>query len=118
MEYRCEATSVEGFVQQLAVGYMARGYYFYVQGEVPEGKDLRRLDEKLISKYGVALGKGARCRRKALGMANVQYLRYGKTFILIATPGRHEFFLEESGQVRDARELVRVVELLLQAVNL
>jgi len=26
MEYRCEATSVAGFVQQLAVGNIAHGY--------------------------------------------------------------------------------------------
>jgi hypothetical protein len=98
-------TSVEGFIQQLAVGYVARGYVFYVLGEVPEGKDPQRLDEKLVKKYGIAIGKGARCRRKALGFANVQYLRFKSTFILLATPGRHEFFLEEAGQVQDAREI-------------
>jgi len=26
--YRCEATSLEGFIQQLAVGYVSRGYVF------------------------------------------------------------------------------------------
>ena len=26
MPYRCEATSVEGFIQQVAVAYLARGY--------------------------------------------------------------------------------------------
>lgn len=105
MGYRCEATSVLGFIQQLAVGYVGRGYYFYVVGEVPEGKDPHRIDEKLIQKYGVAISKSARARRKALGYANVQYIRYRGTFVLLATPGKHEFFLEEAGQFRDAREV-------------
>ncbi len=105
MRYRCEATSVAGFIQQLAVGYVARGYYFYVVGKVPEGKDPRLLDEKLVSKYGISASKGVRARRKALGLANVQYLRCKNQFILLATPGKHEFFLLEARQIRDAREI-------------
>jgi hypothetical protein len=105
MKYRCKATSVAGFIQQLAVGYVARGYVFYVVGQVPEGKDPQRLDEKLIEKYRISSSKGARARRKALGFANVQYLRFNETFVLLATPGKHEFFLHEAGQVRDAREM-------------
>lgn len=105
MRYQCEATSISGFIQQLAVGYVGRGYYFYVVGEVPEGKDPRRVDEKLVEKYGIAIGKTARTRRKALGLANVQYIRFRKKFVLLATAGKHEFFLEEAGQLRDAREM-------------
>jgi hypothetical protein len=105
MKYRCEATSVSGFIQQLAVGYVGRGYFFYVLGRVPQGKDPQAIDEKLIRKYGVAVGKTARARRKALGLANVQYLRFKDTFVLCATRGTHNFFLEEAGQIRDAREM-------------
>ena len=53
MEYRCEATSVAGFVQQLAVAYVGRGYFFYIVGEIPERKDPHAVDEKLIAKYGL-----------------------------------------------------------------
>jgi hypothetical protein len=105
MRYRCEATSVSGFIQQLAVGYVGRGYFFYVVGNVPEGKDPRAIDEKLVAKYRVDLSKAARSRRKALGYANVQYIRYGETFVILATHGKHEFFLEEASQIRDAREI-------------
>jgi hypothetical protein len=105
MSYRCEATSVQGFIQQLAVGYVGRGYIFYVLGQVPRGKDPCRIDEKLIAKYGVERSKAGRARRKALGLANVQYIRYRNQFVILATPGRHEFFLEEAGQFRDAREV-------------
>jgi hypothetical protein len=103
--YRCEATSVAGFLQQLAVGYLARGYFFYVMGTIPEDKDLRAVDAKLISKYGIAVGKSTRSRRKAAGFANVQYLRYRRNFVLLATHGSHAFFEEEGALVRDAREV-------------
>ena len=42
--YRCEATTLEGFVQQLAVGYVSRGYWFYVTGFIPAGKDPHDVD--------------------------------------------------------------------------
>ena len=40
--YRFEATTIEGFVQQVAVQYVARGYWFYVSGIVPEAKKAAR----------------------------------------------------------------------------
>lgn len=105
MHYRCEATSISGFIQQLAVSYVGRGYVFYVMGKIPGGKDPHHTDEKLIAKYRVTMSKAARSRRKALGFANTQYLRFEDRFVLLATPGSHEFFLEEAGQIQDAREI-------------
>ena len=105
MQYRCEATSVAGFVQQLAVAYIGRGYFLYVAGEIPERKDPREVDAKLIAKYGLAIGKTSRARRKAAGFANVQYIRYGHFFVLVATPGRHAIFEDEARSMRDARDV-------------
>jgi hypothetical protein len=105
MEYRCEATSVAGFVQQLAVAYVGRGYFFYVTGEIPDRKDPRAVDKKLIAKYGLSIGKTARARRKAAGLANVQYIRYRRAFVLLATRGVHPFFEEERAFIRDARKV-------------
>ncbi len=102
--YRCEARNIEGFVQQLAVGYVARGYRFYVSCRIPEGKDPVEIDRKLVERYGLGISKWVRSRRKRLGEASVQYLRYGRTFVLIATHGRHRFFEQESDW-RDIREL-------------
>lgn len=105
MEYRCEATSIAGFVQQLAVAYVGRGYWFYVRGEIPERKDPRAVDERIVAKYGIAIGKTTRARRKAAGVANLQYLRYGRLFVLIATHGRHAFFEQERKFIRDVRQV-------------
>jgi hypothetical protein len=107
-EYRCEASTLEGFIQQLAVAYIAHGYYFYVCGNVPEGKNPAKVDAKLMEKYGIGISKFTRYRRKALGRASVQYLRYGRFFVLLATHGEHQFFHHqddggEGDRINDAR---------------
>lgn len=103
MRYRCEAVSVEGFIQQLAVAYVARGYVFYVTGRIPAGKDRRRVDEKLVERYQIDLSKWARARRKQLGQASMQYLRHEDFFVLVATHGEHRFFELEGENIRDLR---------------
>jgi hypothetical protein len=108
--YRCEAASLAGFVQQLAARYVASGYFFYVVGRVPGGKDPRRVDAKLLARYGVDCSKFARARRKRAGKANVHYLRFRDVFVLLATRGEHPFFEHEAGQVRDARRVPLKVE--------
>jgi hypothetical protein len=110
MEYRCEATSLEGFVQQLASNILPHGYWFYVTGRVPDGKDPQAVDEKLIAKYGVALSRQQRARRKVTGAANVHYLRFGRRWVLLATHGHHRFFEEEGGNIRDARKVPIQIE--------
>lgn len=101
--YKYEATSVGGFLQQLAVAYLGHGYWFYVTGHVPEGKDPAAVDRKLVAKYEVGISKWARARRKASGLANCQYLRHGHFFVLLASHGRHPFF-EGEAHFKDARE--------------
>jgi hypothetical protein len=104
MKYPCVATSLIGFVQQVATAYIPHGYWFYSQGMVPEGKDPRTVDAKLVAKYGAGLSKWQRARRKQTGLANVQYIRHGRTFLLMATKGHHAFFEEEAAAIRDVRK--------------
>jgi hypothetical protein len=103
--YRCEATSVAGFIQQLAVGYVRNRYVFYVMGQVREGRDPRVVDAKIIEKYGINVSKAERHRRKAAGRANMQYLRLGRTYLILATHGRGRFFDDEGRAIRDARRV-------------
>ncbi len=103
MAYRCVATSVAGFVQQLAVAYVANGYWFYVSGRVPDPKDPASVDSKIVAQYGIDVSKWTRARCKKTGLARVQYLRYGRFFVILATHGEHPFFAEEGKQVRDIR---------------
>jgi len=104
MDYRYETTTVGGFVQQLASCYMEHGYWFYVQGTIPESKDLSKVDEKLLTKYQVSVSRSKRCRcKKKKNISGVQYLRYERTFLLLATKGIHDFFKEESEVIKDVR---------------
>lgn len=106
MNYRCEATSVAGFVQQLACCYVRHGYHHYVVGEIPPKKDPRVVDARIVERYKVGLSKFARARRKRSGLANVQYIRFQSFFVLCASDpiGEHRFFGEHGpGQVRNIR---------------
>ena len=103
--YRALATSVEGFVQQIACSYLRHGYWWYVTGRVPSQKDAAAVDAKLIEKYGIAVSESTRARRKRLGYANLQYIRHDRQFVILATKGRHDFFEEERNAIRDIRRV-------------
>ncbi len=105
MEYRCETTSPVGFIQQLVSCYLPHGYWFYVSGCIPEHKDPRGVDEKLLAKYGIGISRSSRARRKQVGIANVHYLRYGRFFILLATHGHHPFYDDEADNIQDVRRV-------------
>jgi hypothetical protein len=104
--YRCEALSIEGFIQQLAVCYVGRGYVFYVTGVIPAEKDPRAVDEKLLRQYHIAVSKWRKWRGFHLaGEANLQYLRYQRFFVILASYGGHEFLRREASAIRDARKV-------------
>jgi hypothetical protein len=104
MKYLCEASSLEGFVQQIACNYLPHGYWFFVTGHVPDRKRARYVDEKLVAKYGIDVSRATRSRRKLAGNANLHYIRHERLFVLLATHGKHLFFDEEHACIRDVRE--------------
>jgi hypothetical protein len=106
IDYSCEAVSVEGFIQQLAVGYLKNHYRYYVMGFLRSAKDPREIDRKLIETYRIDIDKWERHRRKRASLANLQYLRHERTFLLLATgPERTHPFFEREVEIRDAREV-------------
>jgi hypothetical protein len=105
MQYRSEVVSVTGFVQQIACSFLRHGYWWYVTGCIPAGKDVRSVDRKLIEKYGIAMSESTRARRKQLGFANLQYIRHERYFAILATKGKHRFFEEEAVGIRDIRRV-------------
>ncbi len=72
--------------------YGRYGYCMYALREIPEGKDLDGIDEKVRFAYKVTYCRMTRLRRKKDGMANVVYIRYRRSFILLGTSGAHESF--------------------------
>ena len=80
-EYRCEAKSLGGFVQQIAHGYVMHGYRFYVVGWLPERADPQRVDAKLIEKYGILPSGAARRTRRKQGWASEPSLRSSRAAV-------------------------------------
>src|SRR5260221_13193921 len=74
-------------------------------GRIPADKDPAAIDAKLLAKYDIAVSESTRARRKKRGLANLQYLRHERTFILLATLGRHEFKEIEATALRDIRRV-------------
>jgi len=103
MEYRYEVTSLVGYLQRVATHLLPKGYYFFVQGLVPEGKDPAALDAKLLKKYDVEKSEGARRWRKSQGLGNVQYVRFGRSWMLLATHGDHAIREGEGTNLKDVR---------------
>lgn len=109
LNYKWKATTLEGFIQQLAVAYVARGYYFYVTGSVPSRISADEHDRRMLSKFDIAMSKWSRYRRRRRTgpgghqLASVQYLRHEDFWILLATHGEHRFFVEHAGVIENLR---------------
>lgn len=91
------------FAHYLRRNFVSRGYFFYVTGRIPDHKDPGRTDAKITAQYGLHLSKWARARRRKHGVASIQYLRFGREFIILATHGKHRFFRDEAHGIRDVR---------------
>jgi len=87
----------------LAIAYINHGYWYYVTGEIPERKDPAKTDQKILEQYDIGISKWARARRKKAGLANLQYLRYQRFFVILATSGKHVFF-ENEPNFKDVRK--------------
>jgi hypothetical protein len=92
MAYPAVARSLKAFVCRVALYYMARGYHLYAMGYVPERAEPEAIDRKLIEKYGIDITARKRAYRKTKRQANVHYLRFGRLYLLLATPGTHKNF--------------------------
>ena len=117
MKYRCEATSLEGFVQQVAANYLPHGYWFWLSGVVPPKKDPRLVDQNLLAKYGVNVSRMQRFRRKLTGLGNLHYIRLGRTWLMLGSYGEHPFYQEHTRVDVDRRTGEEKIEELFRDVR-
>lgn len=89
---RYEARSRGVFIRKVAYDYVRYGYVRYAFREIPEERELKEIDEKLLRAYDVTFNRMARKRRRENGEGVVSYVRYDRWFVLLATEGRHEAF--------------------------
>ena len=105
--YRCEATSIQGFIKQFAVTYVGRcRCFFYVTGVVSQRLSPAEHDRRMIAKYGLNISRFTRSRRKRAGHAPVHYLRYGDFWVLLCGAGRHKFFELQAGYDRETGQRI------------
>lgn len=114
VKYQYEVKSVRAFVQRVACEIANRAYYFYVTGHIPEGRNPEETDRKLLEAYDLSLSKFQRYRRKAKGLASLQYVRHRRFFVMFATPGESIWFereqwpreirLKRGSRIKDLRE--------------
>lgn len=72
--------------------YMRYGYLRYAVREIPATKDLYQVDRKILVAYSVTFHRTTRANRRKKRLANVVYIRFNHTFILLASHGTHEAF--------------------------
>ncbi len=92
MSSRYVATSSAQFLRKIALDYIRYGYIRYALREIPAIKDVEAVDRKLIECYQITSCRSRRARRRAQKLSNVVYVRYGHTFVLLATEGKHQTF--------------------------
>jgi len=90
--YPHEFTNIHPFVQRVALDMVRYGYWYYVTGTIPEGKDPKEVDARIMDKYDIGCSRWTRARRKKKGLANVHYVRHQNFFVMFATKGRHDWF--------------------------
>lgn len=105
MIYPHEFTNIHEFVQRCALDIAQYGYWFYVTGHIPEGRDPAEVDAKILAKYDIPVSKWVRARRKKKGQANIHYVRHQDFFVMFATKGAHRWFeLEEHDDRKRKRD--------------
>lgn len=101
--YQVEARDVGTFLGQV-VRYVSSGHYFYIRCVIPERKDPRAVDDKLIELYGIARKNWQRKRRYLRDRAGIHYLRCRRLFVVVLSKGRHDaFYRDHASQVCDIR---------------
>lgn len=110
MRYRCEVETITGIVQLIAANFLRHGFYWYVTGRVPPGKDWAKIDQKLVAKYGVDVSEWERSQRKKRGLANAHYLRCGNWFVLLVSEGHHPIKRKcsDGGELENLKDCRRI----------
>lgn len=105
-EYEYIATSRIGFVQQVVQNYVRYGYVYHKSFEIPEGKDPRVIDERILNKYDIRKTDAQRYYNKnVLKQGNIQYIRFGNSALLLGTKGPHKW-KDKDPRVGEGRDIL------------
>lgn len=77
-------TNIHMFVQRVADNIVKYGNIKYVTGVIPEHREPLAVDAKILGKYGIAVSRWTRARRRTKGLASVHYVRHQRFFVMLA----------------------------------
>lgn len=97
-EYRYEARSIIGFIAQI-VRYASSGYFQCVRITIPEHKDPKLVDAKLMELYEIGKKPWQRKKRYRKDNAVLHYLRYKNLAVMMSTNGVHLNFQSDQKAV-------------------
>lgn len=84
----CEASTLGMFLRKIAIDYVRYGYVYHSGiKQIPDGKQLWRIDKKLLAVYQVSYSPSVKVLRKKKGIARIAYVRFGREFLLLSTDG-------------------------------
>jgi hypothetical protein len=93
MRFLCQSSAE--LVRRVAILASRYDYHLVVSGLIPKEKDPLRVDRKLISKYQIPSSRTQAMRDYRKGRAKVKYIRWKNRFVLLATKGESQIFLNE-----------------------
>lgn len=95
-----EAETFGEFLHRIINHYLNHGFYYYVLWELPEGRNLAKIDEKIVNRYNANQPRWERFNARKKGSVVVRYVRFHRYALLIATDGDrdHLFFNHERWQ--------------------
>lgn len=83
-----EAPTLGVFLRKIAIDYVRYGYVYHSGiKQIPDNKQLWRIDKKLLTVYQVSYSSSVRVRKKSKGIARTAYIRFGREFLVLATVG-------------------------------
>lgn len=96
--YKYLATSLCGFIQQVAIAYVGNGkYFYYYKRAIKPGKDATKTDEFWVNDFPAGLSRWAKARRKQKGISNYQYIRFESVYLVLASRGDRSEFRKDVG---------------------
>lgn len=93
------------FVRRL-VAFLKYDYDFHIWGRVPDDRTPEHVDRVMLEKYpslGLSL-EAKRQRSKRTGESKLQYLRFQRNWIILATRGSGDFWEKEKQNIRKHRK--------------
>lgn len=143
MQHSYEITTLGQFLFKVVHHFADHGFYYYVFWELPEARDLKKIDQKIAIRYGADQPRWKRFQDRQKGRVVVRYCRYDRHALLITTEGKREeslFFererwddlrvnpiriwkysigvYQEKGELRLRKETIRSAERVLERVAL